>query len=263
MLEFLKDAPLEVEDLFLPEDFQIGYLPGYVAERELAVALHAYPAIARFMKKKCPSVSTFIDGIMAQHGPAQDEAALAACCEAVVRSIDDLLVYNKCPEVYDAAPFHQWDFAEITGVASLDGKVVVDAGAGTGRVALEAANAAKWVFAVEPVATLRRFIARKAQRHGLDNLFVIDGFLHAIPLPDHFADVLITSHALGWQLEEELAEFERVVKAGGHIIHCPGTADGPADDATHQVLTSSRWRYDWAGYDDADGPKRKYWKQVR
>ncbi|MGD2175426.1 MAG: methyltransferase domain-containing protein [Candidatus Brocadiaceae bacterium] len=263
MLEFLKDAPLEIEDLFLLEDFQIGYLPGYVAERELAAALHAYPSIARFLKAKCPSVTAFIDGIMAEHAPARDEEELESLCQTAVRSIDDLLVYNKCPELYDAAPFHRWDFAEVVRIASLEGKVVIDAGAGTGRVALEAADPAKWVFAVEPVTRLRRFIAEQAEGLRLGNVFVMDGFLHAIPLPSDFADVLITSHALGWHLEDELTEFERVVGAGGHIIHCPGTADRPSDGATHDLLVSPRWGYDWARYDEADGPKRKYWKQVR
>ncbi len=262
MLQFLRDAPLEIEDLFLLEAFQIAYLPGYVPERPLAVALHAYPAIARFLKAKCPDVRPFIEEVMAEHGPAVDREDLEGCCESVVRCIDDLLVYNKCPELYDAAPFHDWDFAEVTDIVELEHGVVIDAGAGTGRVALEAARSAKWVFAVEPVTRLRRFIAQKAEGLGLGNVFVIDGFLHAIPLPDGFADLLISSHALGWHLEDELPEFERVVNTGGHAIHCPGTADTPSDDPTHQVLVGPRWGYDWAVYDEADGPKRKYWKRV-
>ncbi len=62
---------------------------------------------------------------------------------------------------------------------------------------------------------------------------------------------MITSHALGWHLEEEFAEFERVVKEGGYIIHCPG----PADKASE--LTSPPWNYCSAKYYEADGPKRK------
>ena len=67
-----------------------------------------------------------------------------------------LIVYNKCPDLYDGLEFHGWDFAEVTGITPLVGKVVVEVGAGTGRLALEAAATADTVFAVEPVARLRR-----------------------------------------------------------------------------------------------------------
>jgi hypothetical protein len=60
---------------------------------------------------------------------------------------------------------------------------------------------------------------------------------------------------------EELAEFERVVKRPGTILHCPGTAAGVEDD-THAVLIGAPWNYRFAEYDEADGRKRKYWKNL-
>jgi repressor LexA len=81
-------------------------------------------------------------------------------------------------------------------------------------------------------------------------------------LPATFADVLITSHALGWQLEAELREFERVVKPGGFVIHCPGTAEIPGEQEQHNCLISHEWGYRFARYREADGWKRKYWKLV-
>ena len=68
------------------------------------------------------------------------------------------------------------------------------------------------MFAVEPVSTLRQYMRDKAARLGISNLFVIDGFLHAIPLPAASAELLVTSQAVGWSLTEELAESERVVR---------------------------------------------------
>ncbi len=143
-----------------------------------------------------------------------------------------------------------------------DGKVVVDAGAGTGRVALEAAQFAKHVFAVEPVTRLRQFIREKADGAGITNLYVMDGFLHQIPLPDASVDVLITSHALGWQLEDELRKFERVVQRNGFIIHCQGTAEIKSEEEQHARLISADWQYQFSRYKEADGWKRKYWKRL-
>lgn len=251
---------LEVEDFYLLEDFQIGYLPGWVPEQDLAAVLQAHPSIKRFLIKKYPPITSFIERVMVQSAPAFDEQELRERSENLVWTIADILVYNKCPEAYDSQAFHNWDFSEVTTVTSLEDKVVIDGGAGTGRVALEAAQTAHQVFAVEPVARLRRFIRDKTAEVGLYNVFVIDGFLHTIPLPDGFADVLITSHALGWRLEEELKEFERVVRNGGYIIHCPGTAEG--EEKQHSRLVSSEWRYEFSRYKEVDGWKRKYWKQL-
>ena len=253
---------LDIEDLFLLESFQISYFPGWVPERELAAVLHSQPVLKNFLVKKCPSISSYIERVLAEHGAATSKEDLAICSDRLVWTINDLIIYNKCPEVYDSMGFHRWDFSEITGITPLDGKVVVDGGAGTGRVALEAAQTAKWVFAVEPVTRLRQFIREKAARLKLKNVYAIDGFLQAFPLPDRFADVVITSHALGWRLDDELTEFERVVKKGGFIIHCPGTDFSEREEAQHQQLISPVYGYKYLKYREADGWKRKYWKQL-
>lgn len=259
---FFKGISLTIDDLYLLESFQIGYFPGYVAERELAAVLWAYPPVKRFLEKKCPSLGDFIEHVTAGNGPASNREELAELSDRLVWSIADLLVYNKCPEAYDRLDFHRWDFSEVTAITPLDGKTVIDGGAGTGRVSLEAAAKARRVFAVEPVTNLRRFLREKALKAGLNNVFVIDGFLDQVPLPDGFADVFITSHALGWKLEEELREFERVTKKGGVIIHCPGTAETAAEEYQHSRLISPDWGYNFSRYEETDGWKRKYWKQL-
>jgi SAM-dependent methyltransferase len=257
-----RGVTLEVEDLYLLESFQISYFPGWVPECELAAVLWAYPSIKHFLVKKCPSITDLVEHVTAKFEPADDPQVLAAYSEELVWTIADLLVYNKCPEAYDALEFHNWDFREVTDITDLQKKITIDGGAGTGRVTLEAAHNAEQVYAVEPVARLRQFIREKAAEIGLRNVFVMDGFLHAIPLPDNFADVLITSHALGWKLEDELKEFERVVKKGGFIIHCPGTALTATEEERHSRLISPEWGYEFSRYKEADGWKRKYWKLI-
>lgn len=48
--------------------------------------------------------------------------------------------------------------------------------------------------AVEPATSFRSFIKEKARKNSLKNLFVMDGTLDGIPLPDHSLDILITSY---------------------------------------------------------------------
>jgi ubiquinone/menaquinone biosynthesis C-methylase UbiE len=261
--KIFKSNAFKVEDLYLLESFQISYLPDYLPEREFSAVLWAYPPIKTFLEKKYPGIISFIEHVMSENGPAKDQQQLAEFSDTVVWTIADLLVYNKCPQEYDKLEFNRWDFKEVTSITSLDGKVVIDTGAGTGRVTLEAALTAKQVFSVEPVTRLRQYIRVKAKEKGLTNVFVLEGFQHSIPLPSEFADVLLTSHALGWHLEEELQEFERVTQKGGYIIHCPGTAEESRnDEMKHQRLISEDWQYKFSRYMEADGWKRKYWKQV-
>ena len=260
---FFQGANLEVEDLYLLESFQLSYWPGWVPERELSAVLWAYPAIKRHILKKCPEITEFINTTQNKHGPPSNGEELVKAEDTLVWTIADLLVYNKCPEVYDGLVFHNWDFSEITNLTSLTGKVVVEGGAGTGQVTLRLATVARQVFAIEPVTRLRVFLRERLKTGRQDNVFVMDGFLHSIPLPDDFADVFITSHALGWHLEEELPEFERLVKPGGAIIHCPGTAVSSGEnDPTHLTMLSPQWGYQVSTFLGPDGPKRKYWKQV-
>ena len=259
-------ADLQIEDLCLLEAFQIEYLQGWVPERELASVLWAHPSIERFLREEGAGASGFLDDVKRRFGPASDVGDLANAEDVVVWTIADLLVYSECPEVYDRLPFHGWDFSEVTKVTTLDRKLVVDVGSGTGRVALEAATIADTVVAVEPVGRLREFIRDKAARRGLANVRVVEGFCHNIPLPDSFADVVITSHALGWRLEEELREFERVAVPGGYVIHCPGTAENPhnrSEIEQHERLISPYWGYEFARFRESDGGKRKYWKRVQ
>lgn len=260
---FFKGADLEVEDLFLLESFQISYLPGWVPEPALSVVLYAYPEIKRFIQKKYPEIKEFLHITMEKYGPSKSPEELACSENSLVWTLADLLVYNKCPEIYDRLDFHDWDFNEITRLTSLEGKIVIEGGAGTGKVTLRLSNFARQVYAIEPVARLREFLRQRVNSAAQKNVFVMDGFLHNIPLPDHFADVFITSHALGWHLEKELPEMERVVKPRGTIIHCPGTALSSGEkDPTHLALLSPRWGYQVSVYPEQDGLKRKYWKHL-
>lgn len=253
---------LHVEDLYLLEPFQIEYFPGWVPQRELASVLWAHPAIDRFLRTRAPAIAMFLDATKARHSSPADRSDLTQSEDTVIWTIADLIVYNKCPEVYDRLEFHNWDFGEVTNITPLKGRVVVEVGSGTGRVALEAAASASAVVAVEPVRRLRHFIRDKAQQWDRRNIRVVAGFGHDIPLPDDSADVVITSHALGWRLDDELAEFERVVAPAGYIIHCPGTAEIGAEEQQHRRLVESAWNYRFARYREADGWKRKYWKQL-
>ena len=254
------DLQPEVDDLFLLEAHQIAGLPTRAPTRELAAVLHAHPRLGRFFIARHPPIEVFLSQVLVEHGAVAD-GDLASCEQALVWELADWIVYQRDPEGYDARTTSVGDLAAITEVEPLDGKVVVDAGAGTGRVAFAVAPLAQHVFAVEPVAALRQYMRSKATRLGIENLFVLDGFLHAIPLPDGGVDLLVSRQAIGWKFSEELVEVERVVKPGGialHILALPHPA--PSDDEYHQVLAAHGYTAD--SYQEGATLNRKYWKRI-
>ncbi|NNF89536.1 MAG: methyltransferase domain-containing protein [Acidimicrobiia bacterium] len=249
-----------VDDLFLLEPHQIAELPERAPSRELAAVLHAHSTVCRFLLRRHPAIEGFLTELLADHGPVA-EGELAACEQALVWELADWIAYQRAPEMYDAGAQVDWDLAAVTELVTLDGQVVIDAGAGTGRVALAAAAVARHVYAVEPVATLRRYMRARATRLGLDNLFAVDGFLHAIPLPDASADVLVTCQAIGWELEDELLEIRRVVKPGGAALHLFGASSArDSDNPLLRALVTHGYQPDT--YDDGSVVIQRYCLQI-
>jgi SAM-dependent methyltransferase len=249
-----------VEDLFLLEPHQIADLPERAPARELAAVLHAHPAIGRFLIRRHPAIEEYLAQLLAEHGPA-GVTDLAACERGLAWELADWIAYQRAPEMYDKGAQVDWDLAAVAELVALDGKVVVDGGAGTGRVALAAAPVARHVYAVEPVASLRRYMRQQAIRLGLDNLFVLDGFLHAIPLPAGSADVLVTCQAVGWQLDDEMMEIARVVKPGGTVIHLFGAPSAQeSEDPLLRSLVDHGYEPD--PFRDGGLSIHRYFKQI-
>ena len=254
---------LNVEDLLMLETFQIEYLSDRVPKKEFSVLLCANPVVHRYLISKYPPIENFINTILKENKPASNKNIIDEFCHELLWEIADLIVYNKYPEVYDTKVEFAWNLSEIIPAKFFEGKVVIDAGAGTGRLAFYAAQFADTVFAVEPVQSLRQFIRNKASNENVKNIYAIDGFLDAIPLPDNSADVLITSNAIGWNLKDELREIERVLKPNACAIHLLRNPDAKAENPLHDFLISPEWEYVCTKYQDTSGWKFKYYKIIK
>ena len=252
-------SALSFNSLLMQEQAQLSWFPGWIPEAELALALRANPAVEWYLRHKCPALAEWLNHIRAQMPasavPSATEMRQAEV--AVMRPITDLLVYALDPACYDAQPFLNWDSRELTALIDFSGKVVVDVGAGTGRLTLVAAEKAAAVFAVEPLVNLRAYLKAKARSRGVSNVYAVDGLITDIPFPDQFADVVMGGHVFGDEPEAEYQEMARVTRTGGMMILCPGNSDH--DNAAHQALVSHG--FVWSRFEEpVDGVKRKYWK---
>ena len=240
--ELFPDLTLQAEDLLLLESFQIEYLPERVAREEFATLLRENPVVNRYLLNKHPPIASFLNRLLEEHTPVSDSQQIHMQCQEALWEIADLIIYNKYPELIDTQSRIHWDMGEITSITSLEDKTVADVGAGSGRMAFQIAPFAQTVFAIEPLQSFRSFMKNKVAKLEVHNLFVMDGTLDCIPLPEGSLDVLITSNAIGWKLREELKEIERVVKPGGTAIHLL-SADLQQENPYHKILTSPPWNY--------------------
>jgi len=258
-VKWIDTTKLSFKSLLLLERWQVELLSKRSFGKDLAIALKANPEVEWFMRHKCPEISGWLDKILLL-GTGSNSAEEIRRAEVVIMDeLNDWLTYAIDPAIYDNQSFLKWDSSELLNLADFSGKVVLDIGSGTGKLAFLVVDKVKTIYAVEPVENLRCWMKNKSQEKRLNNFYVIDGFIEKLPFPDSFADIVMSGHVFGDNLEEENRELERVAKKGGMIIHCPGNND--EDNKTHQFLVGHG--YKWSRFEEPDdGIKRKYWKIV-
>jgi SAM-dependent methyltransferase len=260
--EFFSGISLTAEDLLLLESFQIKYLPERVPLEEFSILIKKYPFIGQFLKLKEPTIEEFISSVLHENKQIGDGDLIQEICDELLWEIADLIVYNKYPEIYDEKAKFAWRIDEIIKTESLAGKVIADVGAGSGMLAFMLAQYAETVFAIEPISSFRSFIRQKAVNIKCMNVYPLDGFLELIPFPADTFDLLFTSNAIGWNIDKELQEIERVVKPGGQAIHLMRVNE-ITDNPVHEKLISGERSYKLFKNQDESGLKLKYSKIFR
>lgn len=150
--------------------------------------------------------------------------------ETVRRQVLDTLfwelTYWKTPALYDelteGEQLHPGIFEQLE--PDLHGKVVLDAGAGTGRASLECLrHGVKQVYAVEPSPGLLRILRQKlASQIASGQVVVLQGCFDKLPLGDDCVDLALSCSAFtaepGQGGEPGLFELRRVTRRGGKIV---------------------------------------------
>ncbi len=132
------------------------------------------------------------------------------------------LVYWRFPHLYDALTAGEEIHPALIALCQVEGKTVLDAGAGAGRLAFLCAPAARRVIAMEPSPRLRELLSQKARRQGVRNVEALAGWFDRIPLPDASVDVAVSLSAFGPDDAHGggagLAELRRVTRPNGRLV---------------------------------------------
>jgi len=218
--DMMKLFDLQMSDLLLRDPYYVRLnLRG--PYRELGdtffIGLLNAPEVVGFFGEVCPEDDEWLRVGLERVYPQDSEQVRLAEGRVLQRTWNFNMA--KSPELWDALPWSYWDPSTIYDRIELRGKTVLDVGAGTGQVSLRCAPFADEVWALEPVARLRRYLERKMGACGFRNVRTIRGVLAALPLPDASVDAAILSNgSFGWSPEAELRELERVTRPGGAIL---------------------------------------------
>ncbi len=132
------------------------------------------------------------------------------------------IVYWRFPYLYDALTQGEEIHPGLVPMCQVEGKTVLDAGAGAGRLSLLCAPKARRVVALEPSVRLRRLLVQKVRRLGITNIDVMPGWFDEIPLPAESIDVTVSLSAFGPDEahggERGLRELHRVTRRGGRLM---------------------------------------------
>jgi SAM-dependent methyltransferase len=91
--------------------------------------------------------------------------------------------------------------------------VVIDVGAGTGKLARALLPSGAEVVAVEPVAAMRAVLERSTP-----SLRALEGAAEALPVADGSADAVVAGQAFHWfDAPAALGDFHRVLRPGGRV----------------------------------------------
>ncbi|HEX2910358.1 MAG TPA: methyltransferase domain-containing protein [Chloroflexia bacterium] len=136
------------------------------------------------------------------------------------------LTYWKTPELYEELTegehLHPGIFRQLAH--DLRGKVVLDAGAGSGRASFECMRqGAKTVYAVEPSPGLLNILEQKLEKQPAGRrLIPLRGRFDSLPLDNKSVDVSISCSAFTADPEQGgdpgLEEMKRVTRPGGKIV---------------------------------------------
>jgi SAM-dependent methyltransferase len=133
------------------------------------------------------------------------------------------LLYRLEPELYDRLVSAERLHPAVRRWLPRGVDRIVEVGAGTGRLTLDLVELAREVVAIDPAGPLRELLTRKLVRadHG-HRARVSAGFFDDLPLPDDWADVVVTCSAFTPEANHGggagLAEMERVCRPGGSVV---------------------------------------------
>jgi ubiquinone/menaquinone biosynthesis C-methylase UbiE len=223
------ENPFGIEDLEVFDDIKLqsilnGANLGLTLEK-LAWSLHDAPETLIQRVERNLGVVERASFMKELHRRVPKSQVEAARCYVLDRLFWEL-TYWKTPELYEelieGEQLHPGIFQQLE--PDICRKVVLDAGAGSGRVSFECVyHGASMVYAVEPCPGLLGLLEQKIANRSISRRIVpLHGSFDMLPLADDSVDEAISCSAFTAEPaqggEAGLAELKRVTRPGGKVV---------------------------------------------
>ena len=208
--------------------------------RNMGIALHANPAVKWYFEHRCPECASLVAELTTNVPQTASKEEVRQAEVYALMSVEDFTVHTTPEVMAEKCDYIRgWSKERLFSLTDFTGKTVLDVGAGSGRLTFAAAELAAWVYASEPVGTMREFMRDKILTEGINNIRVLDGFITELPFPDDTFDIVMEGHVIGDDWDNEIAELTRVCRSGGWLLNCPG--DSIREYKPSVELTSRGW----------------------
>ncbi len=222
--------PFQLADLLIFDEANMGRILEIAFQKITAEGLgecmqDADPQLVQRIQRTLSAtrLDAFLQGL---HFPL-DPVTRAKVRRVFLDSLFWELTYWKTPDLYEELTrgerLHPGIFEQLEPFVR--GKVVLDAGAGSGRASLEAIrHGAEIVYAVEPSPGLMHLLEQKVseQNSSSERIQILQGDFAHLPLPDQSVDITISCAAFTAKDEQGgepgLAELLRVTRRGGRLV---------------------------------------------
>jgi ubiquinone/menaquinone biosynthesis C-methylase UbiE len=223
------ESPFSIEDLEIFDDETLNIILANgglgITIEKLAHSLQGAnkQLIQRIKQILSPSMrSTFKNEL---HSPVSKVCIESDRC-SVLDALFWELTYWITPDLYEelieGEQLHPAIFQQLE--AEIKDKIVLDAGAGSGRATFECVKyGASKVYAVDPSPGLLRILSQKIDRRSTScHILPLRGHFNSLPLPDKSVDTALSCSAFTSDPaqggEPGLAEVRRVLRPGGKLI---------------------------------------------
>ncbi|MBE5776726.1 MAG: methyltransferase domain-containing protein [Clostridiales bacterium] len=226
----------------------------------MARALLPYPHVREFCRHKCPESIPFLDRIEALPLPHASREEMRRAETEILEMLETFVVYAYPQVMNNINYIRNWDAKYLHRLCDLNDKLVLDVGAGTGRLAFAAAKVARRVYASEPCDMLREYMRDRIRQENIPNMKVLDGEAANLPFEDNTFDAVLSGHVVGDDYDAEIAEMSRVCKSGGWIVCCNGDDEFKRTAPDEELVKRG---FAWFVHDTAEGGRvYDYVKQV-
>ena len=244
--------------LLSPQTLDFGPWTSDLAS-DWSLALNNAPSVLLHLRRTANLQSTICNLQSDGSHPCLSASAIASAQARLVHAFAYELLRAKAPPLYDALPWHDWDFSIVARRFKLWQTRFLLAGDGA-TVAMCRCRKSAGVYVLEPSEAIARYIERKAALERVRRLRVLHSSLTpSLPLPSDSVDLAIVGSCLDPETANWKLVTDELLRVAANVLLIENSPLTPPLPET--PLAAAGFKPDSVAVSGL-GPRRYWWKQT-